>query len=474
MHHTNSCQSRPRRLRSPAIFVAALSLGLAWRLCPAAPESGPPRTAGKEKPSIVLILADDLTYRDVGCYGNSQVRTPNIDRLAAQGMRFTNAFTSTAMCSPTRQQLYTGVFPVRNGAYPNHSRVKPGTKSMVHHLRGLGYRVALSGKRHIGPPESFPFERAKSPEKYIEEAGRDPFCLVVAFGSPHVPWPKPEGYDPERASVPPYLVDTPETRAALARYYTEITMLDGQVGDVLNAVERSGRGENTIVIFTSEQGAQFPFGKWTCYDLGLRVALIVRWPGVVAPGSTSDAIVQYVDVVPTLVEAAGGDPRHFDTGLPGDPDGGRGFDGRSFLGVLTDKRTAHGRYAFGVQTTQGIIDGKPYPVRSVCDGRMKYIRNLMPEATFQNYLTQRNIEGFWNSWVAAAERDEFAARRVELYQHRPAEELYDLDRDPFELNNLAGQPEYREKMDALRRVLDGWMQQQGDRGVETELGYKRR
>jgi len=98
----------------------------------------------------------------------------------------------------------------------------------------------------------------------------------------------------------------------------------------------------------------------------------------------------------------------------------------------------------------------------------------MPEATFQNYLIRQNIEGFWDSWVAAAERDEFAARRVKLYQHRPAEELYDLERDPFELTNLAERPEYREKMDALRRVLDGWMQQQGDRGVETELGYKRR
>jgi len=465
---------RGGRLRSLAVLVAALSAGLCGRLCPAAPEPAPPRAAGKEKPSVVLILADDLTYRDVGCYGNSQVRTPNIDGLAAGGMRFTNAFTATAMCSPTRQQLYTGVFPVRNGAYPNHSRVKPGTKSVVHHLRGLGYRVALSGKTHFGPPESFPFERAKKPEQYIEEAGAEPFCLVAAFGSPHVPWPKAEGYDPDELSVPPYLVDTPETRAALARYYTEITMLDGQVGRVLEAIERSGRAEDTMVIFTSEQGAQLPFGKWTCYDLGLRVALIVRWPGVVAPGSTSEAIVQYVDVVPTLVEAAGGDPRRCDTGLPGGPDGGRAFDGRSFLGVLSGERTEHGRYAFGVQTTKGIIDGKPYPVRSVCDRRMKYIRNLMPEATFQNYLIRQNIEGFWDSWVAAAERDEFAARRVKLYQHRPAEELYDLERDPFELTNLAERPEYREKMDALRRVLDGWMQQQGDRGVETELGYKRR
>ena len=110
------------------------------------------------RPDIVLVLADDQTWSDSGCYGNRQVRTPNIDRLAAEGMRFTRAFTATAMCAPTRQQLYTGLFPVRNGAYPNHSKVKPGTRSIVHFLRKLGYRVGLSGKKHFGPPDSFPFE----------------------------------------------------------------------------------------------------------------------------------------------------------------------------------------------------------------------------------------------------------------------------------------------------------------------------
>jgi uncharacterized sulfatase len=194
----------------------------------------------------------------------------------------------------------------------------------------------------------------------------------------------------------------------------------------------------------------------------------------VAAGSTSDAIVQYVDVVPTLIEAAGGDPTRTDTGLKGDPRGGRGFDGRSFLAVLRGEKSTHGRYAFGVQTTKGIIAGRPYPVRSVCDGRYKYIRNLMPDAKFHNYLINNNIEGYWQSWVAAAEHDDFAAARVRQYQWRPAEELYDLQSDPYELTNLAEQAEHQDRLDALRNVLNQWMEQQGDDGVETELGYQRR
>ena len=111
------------------------------------------------KPNILLILADDLSWFDLGCYGSKDVRTPNIDKLAREGMTFSHAYTATAMCSPTRQQLYTGLFPVRSGAMANHSAVKPGTKSMVHHLSELGYQVSLSGKEHFGPPESYPFEK---------------------------------------------------------------------------------------------------------------------------------------------------------------------------------------------------------------------------------------------------------------------------------------------------------------------------
>ena len=261
-------------------------------------------------PDIVIVLADDQTWNDSGCYGNPQVKTPNIDRLAAQGMRFTRAFTATAMCAPTRQQLYTGLFPVRNGAYPNHSKVKPGTRSMVHFLRDRGYRVGLSGKKHFGPAASFPFEMVPKGRlgKFIGGKKGEPYCLVVTSNSPHLPWTAGDAsaYDPAEVRIPPKFIDTPQTRAALSRYYAEITDFDRELGECMAAVKQHGREEDTIFIYTSEQGAQFPGGKWTCYDMGLHVAMVVRWPRQVRAGSLSDAMVQYVDVVPTLLAAAGG------------------------------------------------------------------------------------------------------------------------------------------------------------------------
>ena len=430
-----------------------------------------------KKPNILLIIADDQTWRDSGCYGHPDVKTPNIDRLAAEGMRLTHCFTATAMCAPTRQQLYTGLFPVRNGAFPNHSRVYDGTRSMVHHLRALGYRVGLCGKKHFGPPDSFPFEnvgRKKIPE-FLRRKPDEPFCLVYCSHSPHLPWKEGDAsaYDPAALTLPPYLVDTPETRKALTRYYAEVTDFDREVGEYMQHVADAGAEKNTIFLYTSEQGAQFPHGKWTCYDVGLRTALVVRWPGRVEAGSVSGAMVQYVDIVPTLIEAAGGEPTRIDTGRP-DARGERGFDGRSFLGVLLGKTDTHRDVVFGVQTTRGIIVGSDcYPVRSARSRRYKYIRNLNHETAFQNTLIE-NDKTYWPSWVEKAKTDPKAAYLVRMYEHRPAEELYDLEKDPWELENLAGDPALADVQADLARRLDDWMAQQGDEGNATEMKARER
>jgi uncharacterized sulfatase len=452
---------RTARQMAPVLTVLAVVLSSA--IAPAA----------ASKPNIVLVIADDMAWLDCGPYGSKEVRTPNIDRLASQGMTFERAFTATAMCSPTRQQLYTGVFPVRNGAYPNHSKVKPGTRSMVHHLGSLGYRVGLIGKKHIGPRDSFPFAAAS--ESFVTGRKGEPFCLVVASNQPHVPWNAgPRDYDPEKLTVPPHLVDNRETRKNLAAYYSEVTAFDAQVGRWMQVVDGVNLTRKTIFLVTSEQGAQFPGGKWTCYDYGLRTALIFRWPGKVKAGSRSRAMVQYVDVLPTLVEAAGGDPAKIDTGLAGAPGGGRGFDGRSFLGVLLGKTDVHNKYVFGVHTTQGIIAGNPYPIRSIRDGKYKYIMNLMPEATFQNTVTEQDGQGYWAAWKRDAATDPRAGALVQKYQKRPAEEFYDVEKDPLEQKNLAADPSRRARMDAMKRELLAWMAQQGDRGVETELAASER
>lgn len=442
--------------------------------------AGATRTApAKTKPNILLFISDDQSWEDVGCYGNRQVKTPNIDRLAKEGMRFTRCFTATAMCAPTRQQLYTGVFPVRNGAYPNHSRVKDGTRSIVHHLRALGYRVGLAGKTHFGPRESFPFENLSSKkfdferiERFLRRGSGQPYCLVFASNEPHAPWDQGQrgSYDPEKLTLPPYFVDTPAARQGLADYYMEITFMDGQVGRCMDMVRESGQEESTLFIFTSEQGSPFPAGKWSCYDTGLRTALVMRWPRRIRSGAVAHAMVQYVDILPTLVEAAGGDPTQVDTGLPGAPHGGRGFDGRSFLNVLDGKTDQHCDEVYGVHTTRGIIAGSEcYPIRSIRTERYHYIRNLKPDPPFQNIITERGFRGIWKSWLDAAKTDPDAARKVKRYQYRPAGELYDVLSDPYELNNLANDPAHRELMDSLGKKLRAWMEQQGDRGNETEL-----
>ena len=464
--------TRRRFLRAAGSGVAAVAAGRCGLLGAA--------EAGKGRPNIVICIADDQSWRDAGCYGNPDVKTPNIDRLAAEGMRFDRAFTATAMCAPTRQQLYTGVFPVRNGAFPNHSRVHAGTKSIVHHLTALGYRVGLAGKTHFGPAESFPFEKvpAKEVGEFITRDKNQPFCLVYASHSPHLPWSAGDSsaYDPAALTLTPDMIDTPQLRASLAKYYAEVTDFDREVGVVFAAVRSAGADADTMFICTSEQGPPFLHGKWTCYDGGLHVGFIVRWPRRVRAGSVAKAMVQYVDVVPTLVEAGGGDPTKIDTGRPGAPDGGAGFDGRSFLAVLEGKADKHNEYVFGAHTTRGIISGSEcYPIRSIRSETHKYIRNLNHEPPFQNILTDgRSKDIYWTSYVEKARTDPAAARLVRLYTHRPAEELYDLTKDPYELNNIATDPDAAKIKADLGQRLDAWMAQQGDKGNETELQAKTR
>ena len=423
-------------------------------------------------PNILLFIADDLSWFDVGCYGG-QAGTPNIDRVAAEGVRLTHCFTATAMCSPTRQQLYTGLFPVRNGAYPNHSRVRDGVKSIVHYLQDAGYRVGLAGKKHIGPPASFPFEEVGGRQldfaviaDWIDADDQRPFCLVVASSSPHVPWTAGDAsaFDPRTLKLPPIYVDAPQTRSAYAKYLAEVVDVDREFGVCLRLLEDRELKEETLVVFTSEQGAQFPGCKWTCYDAGLQTATVIRWPGRIEENRKVDAMVQYVDFVPTLLEAVGVDRPH-------------GFDGRSFWPVLTGEREEHAVYVYGVHTTRGIISGTPnYPVRSIRGRRYKLIWNCNPDETFRNVVTEPTPNGYrneyWGSWLAAASTDEKAAALVRRYQKRPEFELYDLKLDPWELNNLAGQRP--DRVDELKRRLEAFMAGQGDAGQATELAAAER
>lgn len=437
------------------LFVAAAGLWVSAICC-----------AAEGKPNFVFVIADDLTHRELGCYGG-QAKTPNIDRLATEGMRFTRCFQAAPMCSPTRHNIYTGLYPVKSGAYPNHTFARAGTRSIVHDLGDLGYRVALSGKTHIGPKEVFPFEysgKDNNPDmdaigEFFAECGKTgtPFCLFACSNEPHTPWNKGDSspYPPDRIELPPYHVDTPETRDGWSRYLAEISYYDGQVGRILALLEEHGLSGNTMVVVTTEQGNSMPFAKWTLYDSGLQTALIVRWPGRVPPGSVTDAMVEYVDVTPTFVEAAGGTPA-------------RALDGRSFLPVLRGETDRHKDFVYAIQTSRGTINcPEHFGIRSVRSEKYKLIVNLTPEVEFTNACT-RSPE--FLSWVAKSQAgDADAAEKVRRYQQRPAVELYDVTKDRYEWENLADNPEYVATVKQLRAKLDAWMASQGDMGQQTEM-----
>jgi len=453
----------------------ALLVGLA--VLPIALPSGVARAA--QRPNFLIIMADDCTYNDLPVYGGVNARTPNIDRLASQGLVFNRAYLGEAMCQPCRAELYTGQYPLRNGCAWNHSASRPTTTSMPVHLGRIGYRVGLAGKMHVGPAKVFPFEKVggfdpscvRNPTRKHDTRGiRDffarqenqPFCLVVALVEPHVPWVMGDAseYPPKEITLPPNLADTPRTREDYSRYLAEITYMDSQVGDVLRALDASGRASDTLVLFTSEQGAQFPGCKWTNWDTGLHTALVARWPGRVAAGKRTDALVQYADVLPTLLEAAGGDASQ------------HAYDGTSFLPVLLGEKSEHRRYTYGLH--HNIPEGPAYPIRTVFDGRYRYIRNLTPgEIYIEKHLMGIQGDGalnnpYWATWVAEAWNDPHTYRLVKRYVHRPAEELYDTAEDPYELNNVAHEPRHAELKARLGAELDRWMKSQGDPGAAQD------
>lgn len=432
-----------------------------------------------DQPNVLIIIADDCTFNDLPLYGGKNAKTPNLDKLASQGLVFNHAYLSEAMCQPCRSELYSGQHPMRNGAAWNHSGSRPSTRSLPHYLGELGYRVGLSGKVHVTPRKAFPFEKVEGFDpscvrdptqdhdlnymrEFVTRSDDQPFCLVMALVEPHVPWVMGDRtqYPDKEIDLPPYLVDTDITRDAFARYLAEITYMDGQVGEILDTLEKSGKAKNTLVLFTSEQGSQFPGCKWTNWDNGLHTALIARWPGKVPAGKRTDTMVQYADVAPTLVELAGGKPAKHP------------FDGSSFLGSLLDPDKPHREYAYGVHNN--IPEGPSYPIRSITNGEFRYIRNLKPDGIYmERHLMGINGNGslnnsYWGTWVFQTGRNGEAEDLVLRYMNRPAEQLYNTSVDPYELVNLAGDPRYAKIKAELSSELDLWLHWQNDPGAPMD------
>jgi N-sulfoglucosamine sulfohydrolase len=432
------------------------------------------------KPHIIMYLSDDHGWEYLGCYGNPVIQTPNLDALAEQGMRFTHAFTTTPTCAPSRSTIYTGLYPARHGAMGNHTACKPDLKTLPAYLRELGYRVAIAGKKHVKPEDTFDFEyaggflpkREDQPRKYraegldlkpvdrflashAKEKPNQPLFLVLGDSSPHVTWEKNRIYDPEKLLLPPYIADTPISRRALANYYQDITTMDQRIGDFVDLLKKHGYEENTLFIYTTDHGSEWPHCKWTVYDTGIRLPFIARWPGKMKEGSACDAMISFVDLLPTFIDIAGGNP-------PGD------LDGRSFKDVLLSKASTFRDKIYATHSRDGNMN--VFPQRCVRDRKYKYVLTLRPESVFTTHFTE--VPGIpdshaevWNSWVERAKSDPRTAKLVYLIQHHPVEELYDIVADPYELNNLAFSVVMEPILEEMRADLEHWMTSQNDPGL---------
>ena len=440
-------------------------------------------------PNIVLMIADDMSFTDIGCYGSPNAKTQRIDSLAAEGMKFDHCYTAIAMCVPLRNMLYSGLFPVRTGSYRNHTDCYPETISMVQYLNQLGYRVGLSGKVHVGPRASFPFEHIpgltencvsatdnytfEHVKEFMTRDSQEPFCLVAAFIQPHVPWTVGDRsqFDPDALKLPPHWADTPETRQCYVEYLAEVSFLDKQVGELLDIIDDSGLKDNTVVVFLSEQGSQFPGAKWTCWEQGLHAGTLVRWSGVVEPGSVSKALIQYTDFVPTFLDIA----RRGQAPAPKDPYNldNLGLDGTSFLDVLEGKTSEHGKYAYGIHNNNP--EGSRYPIRSVRTKQFSYIRNYCSEEQYTiKWIQLAKDQPYYPSWRREAEKgDLLAVRAIKRNEYRPAEELYDLTKDPWEMNNLVDSVEHQDILKELQEALSIWMEQQKDPGPSLDVPVRR-
>lgn len=413
------------------------------------------------RPDIVVYLADDLSAADLPVYGGTNIRTPSIDRLAADGLTFDRAFVASPSCAPSRAALLTGLMPARNGAEENHTFPRENILRLPQILNKLGYQTAAFGKvAHAGSAPSYHFEthdrKSNIPDvrasvrNFLENRNdQRPLALFVGVSDPHVPWPADTTVDPEAMTLPPQLLDTPRTRVQHARYLQEVINLDAYLGELRQLTEKH-LSRDTLFVFSSDHGAQFPFGKWTLYDEGTRVPLIMARSGRVRPGTRTDAMVSWIDLLPTLIDVAGG------TVPPN-------LDGRSFADVIEGRRNTHRDRIF--TTHSGDREMNVYPSRSVRSDRHKLIWNPHPEFAFTTHIDMllRTTSGdYFKEWTTRVKSDPRAADLVGRHHGRPEFELFDLQRDPHERNNLAGQPEVADVQQRLKRELEAWIRQQGD------------
>jgi len=445
------------------------------------------RSGAHGRPNIVLIVSDDHGMDALGCYGNPVIKTPNLDGMASDGVRFVNAFCTTASCSASRSVILTGMYNHANGQYGHqhsyhHFVSFPNIKSLPVRLTEAGYRTGRIGKYHIAPEEVYRFDTAiagnsRSPVQMAEQckdfvsADDKPFFLYFCTSDPHrgggvanelltrpdrfgnkakggYPGVKEVKYDPEDVIVPPFLPDSPESRAELAQYYQSVSRVDQGVGWLINVLKEAGKYDNTVVIYISDNGVAFAGAKTTLYEPGMNLPFIVRDPRQGAKGITCDALVNYADLAPTILDFAG----LSDTGK---------MQGRSFKSVLGQEHPRGWDETYASHTFHEIT--MYYPMRVVRGRRYKLIWNIAHGLDYP-FASDLLASSTWQATIKRGKKY-YGKRTVDAYLHRPAFKLYDLKNDPHEVNNLAEDPkhakvltDYKARLKAFqKRTKDPWI-----------------
>lgn len=422
-------------------------------------------TDNPDLPNIILITADDLGWKDLSCYGNRDINTPKIDRLAWEGVRFTNAFVVAPSCSPSRASLITGQYPHTNGVTALTHRymtkqLSPFHTTMPELLKKAGYNTALQGKWHVAPympvswfgyqehlsgmlPKTWHINDAIKPVEFIRNNSNNRFYLELNFQQNHrddygeFAFDPDFPVDPEKISVPDYytLPDWLEIRKDLAKYYSQTLKMDKIIGDILTALDQVELAENTMVIFVSDNGPPYPGNKMTLYDRGTGTPLMVRWPRRLKAGTTVRHLVNSIDIMPTVLEAAS-------VSVPED------VQGKSFLSMMTDRDSEPTHKAVFTEMTYHV---HYLPTRAVRTEQYKYIKNYSDIAMGLDQLNHKE-------WAhTLCEKPNQPWKRP-----RPEEELYDLKKDPHEQKNLAENPKYTPVLDKMRSLLKEHQQQTKD------------
>jgi len=425
----------------------------------------------QNQPNILVFIADDAGM-DFGCYGNPGIKTPNIDQLAADGMRFDNMFLTTSQCSPSRTSMLSGMFPHTIGTEDLHNPLPDSVKIVPGYLSEAGYYTGVMLKTHIGKAGEAQFDwydkgfwpdyvqgrwfdkALGNFQTFLDNAEDKPFFMWMGFVDPHraygereeVPENRaPKVNDPAKTVVPPYLVDDPATREDLALYYDEITRMDSQIGEFMAELEKRDLAENTIVIFLSDNGFPFPRGKATVYDSGIKTPFVVKWPGKVKQGSSYGGLGSTIDLAPTLLEMAGIEK-------PGQ------MYGKSFVPQLQNPSLPGRDLVFGERNWHNTDEH----IRCVRSENYKLIVNAyieLPPGLTGDYYKSPAWHSLRDGHTAGTLKD----HQKQLFQApRHKVELYDVKNDPHELVNLADSSAHLKEAEPLVKALKKWMDETND------------